>query len=945
MITTIRSNYRTALISPNQQHRFDISALDKNNKPVPDYKLSIQLSDQNDVKVMVNEVITNKKGHAFIEIQAGAVPEKVKITARCENAIWEGILYVADNDIEYPLDLQLREIDETLIKMLYWSEKKLRVLREFGGGLSGSRVLQVQAIGDRGVFLTQIVKIGPRDEMNGEKNKYETFFMNRLPNAAPIPDYAELGLYAAIIYGDANAAQCLEPVKPFKNYFTDSETYHISTALSAVLKRGLRAVYRYNTVKNLTYKSILGKFLPENLVVSLSGGEKPYGVFQPGHEGDDITKLSPHDVERLNFNLSPGDAVLLRNFPISKMQDGDLNLEDTRKEHYKVKVKYDGAEVTDFTTGDQADVVAKYVTDRESRLQFALAHCLNRHGFKESEYGYAFSSQNYQDPLNILKSILEKPCDIAWGTIHGDLHWDNVMIESPSNWWLIDYGLTGDGPILFDFIKLELYLRITVLAKMNELTPEMILEFEHALVENPFGYPADTNLQNTTLNKALQTIQNIRRLAKPYFIDDFFEYQNMLFVYSLGLLKYYPTQDKWEAAANDTNKTEQLNFSSRQTFFSLAVAINVGRVLHWEKLSHKAPQLNLEFVTLGEVLKPESNKIILDVGSRCEPGIIDHHFKENIKGTDPKTDHSTTSLVWKKPGFITDHLGGTKVDDVTWVVHAHPDFDCIASTYLAWHIQKMGFFPPGANQLQQYSVSIDAGAAFLETVPFPEKTPYALFDFHLPEPKNYMHLNEAYKKRMTEGFALMNYFCRLEALGIHTFANNTIPQDHEYWHAIEKMGQDQDVFKNFDEKVAQKLTVTILVDGIKKQVNAIVLESPRSRFFKAWARKAGYPLMIVRWPQPEKPDHRIVVSVPPAKKFGLKGLGAALEKAESQKRKKMNKMRPAEPKRWPDVDNSDPWYDGRSPIHAYTIVDSPREGTVLGVEEVVRILGKGKWGK
>lgn len=30
--------------------------------------------------------------------------------------------------------------------------------------------------------------------------------------------------------------------------------------------------------------------------------------------------------------------------------------------------------------------------------------------------------------------------------------------------------------------------------------------------------------------------------------------------------------------------------------------------------------------------------------------------------------------------------------------------------------------------------------------------------------------------------------------------------------------------------------------------------------------------------------------------------------------------------------NSDPWYDGRA--HHYTIVDSPREGTLLSAEEI-----------
>jgi hypothetical protein len=72
-------------------------------------------------------------------------------------------------------------------------------------------------------------------------------------------------------------------------------------------------------------------------------------------------------------------------------------------------------------------------------------------------------------------------------------------------------------------------------------------------------------------------------------------------------------------------------------------------------------------------------------------------------------------------------------------------------------------------------------------------------------------------------------------------------------------------------------------------------------------------------------------------------LGRALEKAEDKKRRQMNKVRDAVPRRFEDVNNSDPWYDGRSPIHAYTIVDSPHAGTVLTLEEVIKILQKGSW--
>jgi hypothetical protein len=37
----------------------------------------------------------------------------------------------------------------------------------------------------------------------------------------------------------------------------------------------------------------------------------------------------------------------------------------------------------------------------------------------------------------------------------------------------------------------------------------------------------------------------------------------------------------------------------------------------------------------------------------------------------------------------------------------------------------------------------------------------------------------------------------------------------------------------------------------------------------------------------------------------------------------------------PGYDNADPWYDGRA--HSYTIVDSPRAGTVLTADEIESI--------
>jgi hypothetical protein len=153
------------------------------------------------------------------------------------------------------------------------------------------------------------------------------------------------------------------------------------------------------------------------------------------------------------------------------------------------------------------------------------------------------------------------------------------------------------------------------------------------------------------------------------------------------------------------------------------------------------------------------------------------------------------------------------------------------------------------------------------------------------------------------------------------------------------------LFKDLDLRAAMMVfSVELLIEGHPKLLKGLVMSSPRSLLFKAWARRSGYSVLVVRWLQPHKPHHRIVISVLPNYEGALKGLGKALETAESDKRIQLKQPRPTDKPRWDDVDNNDPWYDGRLPVHNYTIVDSPHEETVLDLDEVVKIvLDSNQW--
>src|SRR5260370_14823192 len=201
---------------------------------------------------------------------------------------------------------------------------------------------------------------------------------------------------------------------------------------------------------------------------------------------------------------------------------------------------------------------------------------------------------------------------------------------------------------------------------------------------------------------------------------------------------------------------------------------------------------------------------------------------------------------------------------------------------------------------------------------------------------------EADRQRLELGFQVMRYLCRLEADGVHAMAADCCPLENDFWGS--EIEDDEDKFWMLDRRNAPaECTVRILVGGHLTPVRLLAVQYPQSLLFPVWARRNGYPLTVMRSPQPEKPDDMVIVSVPPTFFNALKGLGGRLEAAESAKRAALSgKERPEQPKR-EGYDNSDPWYDGRSPAHRYTIVAAPHSCTVLTMEEELNIVQSSDW--
>ena len=113
------------------------------------------------------------------------------------------------------------------------------------------------------------------------------------------------------------------------------------------------------------------------------------------------------------------------------------------------------------------------------------------------------------------------------------------------------------------------------------------------------------------------------------------------------------------------------------------------------------------------------------------------------------------------------------------------------------------------------------------------------------------------------------------------------------------------------------------------------------RLLKYWLRAEGAVMTIIPLPYTRvEGRRRVIIALDPTYRDTsglapcLEGLGRALEDAEQARRLAIGDptlLRAGTP-RYPWVDHDDPWYTGVG--HGYTIVDSPRSGSVLDYERI-----------
>jgi len=325
-----------------------------------------------------------------------------------------------------------------------------------------------------------------------------------------------------------------------------------------------------------------------------------------------------------------------------------------------------------------------------------------------------------------------------------------------------------------------------------------------------------------------------------------------------------------------------------------------------------------KFVNYGEDLSPTENTVVLDVGMKTVPGVIDHHHPQ----AEPEC---TASLLIKYPNLVLGHIKNPQSIEI--ITHRLPDFDAISSIFLALKLIEKGAIDSSMEKLARYARMVDS-ASLPKEIDL-SSTPYSILRALFSSIKK--EEEEANLERLREGLKFMGFLYSKSEEGYEITENRLLFSGIErYERAMRKAEGDYFNYLS-DLNQGQKISISLpLISGKgKKKADGLIVKNPRSFLLKEWARRdrinsslhEGFTFLMTNFG-----NKRYILGVDPEKGVNLRGLGTLLNKKEEEKRTASQR---------PLIFR---WYEGDCPFFDYRIIDSPQDGTSLSHQEVVETI-------
>lgn len=336
------------------------------------------------------------------------------------------------------------------------------------------------------------------------------------------------------------------------------------------------------------------------------------------------------------------------------------------------------------------------------------------------------------------------------------------------------------------------------------------------------------------------------------------------------------------------------------------------------------------FVEYGTAFDPAPATIVLDVGRKTVPGVIDHHQAD----AEPEC---TASILAKYPNLVLDHIQPGENGPLTFITHKLPDFDALASIFLALRLIETRTFDAGMAALAAYTKIVDSSSLpkGIELA----ATPYGVLRGLFAGAKK--SEDEINRDRLIEGLRFMRF------LHARASEGRSIVEDRRLFlgidrfeRAMRKVDEDHQNYLQDERRSPAFLLALPRTGGDGRlRVSGLAVDNPHSFLLKEWARRDrdhapegdGYSFVLSQFG-----SSRFILGVDPAAGVYLRGLGTLLNAREAKRRAALG--RPVGP----------PWYEGDCPFFSYRIVDSPQDGSDLSAGEVLAAVlefGEGRFAR
>jgi serine/threonine protein kinase/Tfp pilus assembly protein PilF len=467
--------------------------------------------------------------------------------------------------IEWPSGMSHEPEEDELLRQLYEGKpsrqlypgvadrsiSRVIVKEELLGGFGGARVLVVIPGGQNDVHqqAERVVKLGPRVMLKVERDNYDNFVREHLHTAvASRKRFAAQGTMAAIEYVFVGG-RLLEPVHDLVKYYQERSAREIAKTLRALYDHLDQYWYRQGRWLKEHTSVEYGPHLPSHISLKLRPGSDDWLGPKGKPMSQNVEDYHPLDVDSILHGqepATPGKQVQIQGFKVVRIKPWAATLAQGRA---RIRVEYDRESdiAQQLHIGQPMTVRGQVVATRHGLLEAVV-----RAAFDESNERQVFPDNDqvlaslgrrgpYPNPLKQYPALLDEMLDGPRSIIHGDLHLRNVLVDQDGRPWLIDFGRVREGHTLFDFIKLETYLRLDVLNKMPGFTLAQYTRFEEALADTTrYGLWAAGVPTNHELLKAFRVIRAVRRLTSRFHRQESLAetYFRCLLLYNLAVLKY-----------------------------------------------------------------------------------------------------------------------------------------------------------------------------------------------------------------------------------------------------------------------------------------------------------------------------------------------------------------------------------------------------------------------